>query len=689
MNSKLEVLKTEFLEKQKLLNDANKILKQEFFGIDPIIDNITRSVSSWFALSEIQESPLIINLWGLTGVGKTSLISRLVEILDVKDQFFKFDLSHKGSRQSFSNGFNDLCENCDSSKAIIVLDEFQHSRSVKGPNREELESQYNQSIWQLLDTGRVYYLSWRRSVYDFYEYIKKLSQLLNKGVKIKNGKIVSGLDLFLPEFEHRKKEKKPLFFVSDEGCTSILQYAPKGKSLYLIDDVREVLNQLDGQETIDFLFKIYRNAIRPEEKDFSKSLIFVIGNLDEAYSMSSNLSSDMDADEFHEFSLKITLPKIKRALKQRFRDEQIARLGNIHMIYPALSSKAYILIIRNELKKTFKKLNILLGLQVKFDKSVEQLIYNEGVYPTQGVRPILTTINHLIKSNLTDFISEILTKNISVTELKFRMYENNLVGEYYDYDVMVLEKSLDVVTTLEDLRKSKKDDMQAITAVHESGHAVISALLLRTIPEVVYSVTTSSDNSGFVFAKFVWKYISKKELVPRVAMYLGGYAAEELIFGSENVTAGASSDIDKATSLVSDMVKNHGLGDHVISVSLPESANNYNYNNYKSVEEEVKTIIEKGLNLARKTLKEEKKLLLSLANYLSDNSTIKKDKLKSIIERFSTESTEFIMDGKEIFYRSQLKNMIQKTNDTALIVEETESFCQVNKESNHEDHNNN
>jgi len=180
MNTKLEELKSEFLEKQQLLSKANKQLKKEFFGIDSIIDNITRTVSSWYVLSDIQESPLIINLWGLTGVGKTSLIKRLVEILNCKDRFFKFDLNQKGNTQSFSSGFNDLCENSDSSKVIIVLDEFQHSRTVKGPNRDEIENKYNQSIWQLLDTGKVHYMSWRRSLYDFYDYINKLSRLLDK-----------------------------------------------------------------------------------------------------------------------------------------------------------------------------------------------------------------------------------------------------------------------------------------------------------------------------------------------------------------------------------------------------------------------------------------------------------------------------------------------------------------------------
>ena len=97
-------------------------------------------------------------------------------------------------------------------------------------------------------------------------------------------------------------------------------------------------------------------------------------------------------------------------------------------------------------------------------------------------------------------------------------------------------------------------------------------------------------------------------MIPRVACYLGGHVAEELIFGHENLTAGSSSDIRKATSFVSDMIKNEGLGNQVISVNLPQSTNNYKYNNYQSVEEEIKSIMEQGLNLARQTLKVEKEI---------------------------------------------------------------------------------
>jgi len=84
---------------------------------------------------------------------------------------------------------------------------------------------------------------------------------------------------------------------------------------------------------------------------------------------------------------------------------------------------------------------------------------------------------------------------------------------------------------LEKLRESKKDDLQAITAVHESGHAILTALLLNTIPETVISSAADKGVSGFVFSKIKWNYVSKKAVQSRIAAYFGGYIAEEIVFG--------------------------------------------------------------------------------------------------------------------------------------------------------------
>jgi cell division protease FtsH len=80
MVPKLLELQNEFESKKEILKNARIILKTEFIGIDKPIDAIIDAINSWFMLSTIQERPFIINLWGLTGVGKTPILIRVKNI---------------------------------------------------------------------------------------------------------------------------------------------------------------------------------------------------------------------------------------------------------------------------------------------------------------------------------------------------------------------------------------------------------------------------------------------------------------------------------------------------------------------------------------------------------------------------------------------------------------------------------
>ena len=65
--------------------------------------------------------------------------------------------------------------------------------------------------------------------------------------------------------------------------------------------------------------------------------------------------ADIDADVLHSFSKSINITTIKASLKRRFKPEQIARFGNIHIIYPSLSKKAYRTIIKNRICQAGEK----------------------------------------------------------------------------------------------------------------------------------------------------------------------------------------------------------------------------------------------------------------------------------------------------------------------------------------------
>ena len=652
-------LKEIFLSKQEILDKAKKVLKKEFIGIDKIIDEIIDNVSSWFFLPDLQEKPVVVNLWGLTGVGKTSLVNRLVELIDFEDSYYRFDLGEKEGSFSFRDSLDELCENNDTSPVIIALDEIQHSRTVSGPFRQEIENDKNRMIWEMIDSGRIQYVEWKRGLWSFEDLIYKLLHLLKAGVEVKKGIVVNNIELYCNEMKVSVEEGERLLFVPEDEYETIIEFAGEQLGLYLKKDVEKILLSYSANDTILFLNKVLKIGKKPSIKNFTKALIFVLGNLDEAYTMSDNFSADIDADEFNKLSQKITVPKIKRALQNRFRNEQIARLGNIHIIYPALDKKSYQKIIENELTKYSQSLTNAFNLKVGFDSTIHETIYNEGVYPTQGVRPIFTSIHQVLKSKISFFYSEIFLKRLNVDGLHLSVSNKRLICDYQKEQKTVYTSQTEITTTLENVRQNKRDDLQAITAVHESGHTVLSIILLKTIPDVVYSITTDADSQGFVYSSFAWKYISRKELIPRVAMMLGGYVAEELVFGKENLTSGASSDIEKATEFLSSMYKTNGMGKTPIKYSIPIKEENDSYHQFGVVEEEIKNAIEEAKLLAEKTLKSEEKLLLSLSDFLSDNRMLRKNDIKRFVEKAISSNVDFIEDGDYLFYREHLKKQIK------------------------------
>ena len=656
MSLKIENIREEYGPKHQKLENARTILKQEFVGLDSIIDDLINYTSSWYAFNAIQDKPFVINLWGLTGVGKTSLVNRLVDLIDFSDRYFRFDLGEKNNSMSFNRSLNTLCENKDESPVIIALDEFQHTRTIKQPFRQEIDDDKNRMVWELIDSGNVSYIDWKSGVWSFENMVGKLAWLLKAGVETKNGMVVSKKELFKKEMSISQDDEVPIPFVPAEYYEDIIDFGGDVLKMGLQEDVEKYLCTLDENETIDFLFKVLQLARRPSNKNFNKSLIFVLGNIDEAYTMSGNFSADIDADQFHELSLKITIPKLKKALRDRFRDEQIARLGNIHVIYPALNKKAYQRIIKMELDKTSTKLSELLSMEFEFDGSVEKQIYKEGVFPTQGVRPIFTTIQQIIKSKLSLFLSEMLTNNLSATKLKFSINEDLIECNYFFEDQIVLTKSDKLISTLEHLRKNRKDDLQAITAVHESGHALLSAILLKVIPEMIYSVSSDADSHGFIYTRSEKEFLSKSELIPKAAMFLGGIVAEELIFGNEHITSGSGRDLEMATSFVSEMLKENGFGNDQIYHAVNELTDKHHYHITSEIEREVKSIIVLARSLAETTLKREKKALLLMADYLSDHTKMQKIEIKHFVEFQLIEKVN--LEEQLFNYRNHLKKQI-------------------------------
>lgn len=179
---------------------------------------------------------------------------------------------------------------------------------------------------------------------------------------------------------------------------------------------------------------------------------------------------------------------------------------------------------------------------------------------------------------------------------------------------------------------TRKD--KEITAYHEAGHALIAKLVAqRSIPKVTI-IPTTKGIGGYTLIKPQEKmYETKKEMLDEIKIALGGRAAEEIIFGKENVTSGAGQDLKVVTRTVERMVKDYGMSENIGLININELyRDSYTGSTNEMMVNEMKEIIEKNYEETKQILNINKPILHNLAQALLEKETIYESELDAIIE---------------------------------------------------------
>ncbi len=187
------------------------------------------------------------------------------------------------------------------------------------------------------------------------------------------------------------------------------------------------------------------------------------------------------------------------------------------------------------------------------------------------------------------------------------------------------------------MQKSEKE----LTAYHEAGHAITALNCPNSDPIHKATIIPRGRALGLVMRlpehdRFS---VTRAKLKDDLIVAFGGRAAEELIFGYEQVTTGASSDIQQATSMARAMVTKWGLSDKVGVIDYGEddgsrfyAANKpYSQETGRIIDEEVKRIISEGLTEAKKILNEKKDDLEKLARALLEYETLSGEEIKDLL----------------------------------------------------------
>lgn len=179
-----------------------------------------------------------------------------------------------------------------------------------------------------------------------------------------------------------------------------------------------------------------------------------------------------------------------------------------------------------------------------------------------------------------------------------------------------------------------------ITAYHEAGHALVASMLPNADPVHKVSIVSRGSAGGYTLKLPLEdrKLQNKKEFIDDLAMSMGGYAAEEMIFG--DVTTGPSNDLQVATNLARAMVTRFGMSDAIGPVAL-ESDNPRYYNEEglppavaNIIGEEIKLIMTNALSTAKRILTEKREVLDAIANKLIEVETLEQDEYNSLIKSF-------------------------------------------------------
>jgi cell division protease FtsH len=243
-----------------------------------------------------------------------------------------------------------------------------------------------------------------------------------------------------------------------------------------------------------------------------------------------------------------------------------------------------------------------------------------------------------------------------------------------EIQVKHIEEAIDKVAIGPEKRsKIIKPKDQLNTAIHEIGHTIISIFKesnnefhkVTIIPRgMALGLTWSTEEEYKVSA-------SEKHLKTEMMVLLGGRVAEEITFGKENITTGASNDMERCTAIARAMITRYGMnsnlgivtyGDNESNPYLSQSSYMQNYSDEfaKKIDEEVKDLIQTMYTEVKTLLNEKKTLLLGLSQELLRRETLDKEQVFLTIEQIQKGEYEILsLDEMEKIATSRMPERVE------------------------------
>lgn len=190
------------------------------------------------------------------------------------------------------------------------------------------------------------------------------------------------------------------------------------------------------------------------------------------------------------------------------------------------------------------------------------------------------------------------------------------------------------------------EEEKKLTAYHEAGHALVAIHQEHSDPIHKATIIPRGRALGMVMRLPERDQVSmtRGKMNADIAVAMGGRIAEEMIFGHDMVTSGASSDIEQATRMAKAMVTRFGMSDELGPLAYGENEEevflghsvarqqNMSEDTSRKIDGEVRRIVEAGYDVAKSLMEKYEEDLHTLANGLLEYETLSGDEIKALLE---------------------------------------------------------
>lgn len=593
------------------------------FGIDAEIQRLLDSFIPWYQFAEAQERPRTIGLWGMTGTGKSSLVRALAKEAGLEDRTFWLDAGECHDKYWLDKFFDQLEESLDGQPFIVVVDEFQHARTVDPSGAAIKEPHMLRRFWELLDSGRV--ILWPEGWVGpggLEQFRDRLVRNLAEGMVVHNGKIAHAAPVPRPDDElPLDQEPRKEHWAVPRNLWDLMREAHIGKKPTETEFLVQ-LSTMDGNAILEWIEMLQEARMARRVVHAGKALIILLGNLDELYVAEKEPMSELHPDVLLRRHRDIGRAGVQHALLQLFRIEQVGRMGTSHIVFPPIGQAIIDRLVQREVDQHLDRLSALTGHAVELGASLIDHLRTTSAIAVLGARPVVQAVQHTVPHLLSQALRSTVPDHTGTIHLAVKKGKPVAVISTKTNGPLEVELTWPTDNRTEG---NGTDAQRERVAAHESGHLLCGVLLAGKTPLQVCASTRAILMGGFV----VWdkqphgQSFLQSEVVPELATVLGGWAAEQVVYGAEGVSDGSAEDLHLATGMALYWAKKTAFGSSRMHTADHATSEDIGFRGtLTDAEEQAKQWIQAAEDLALATMREHSHLLDKCRKLLMEKGSL-------------------------------------------------------------------